>query len=76
MEPAKGRNFLIIGAGGAVLAIIVTAYFLFVRTPETTEIPTLDSGPDVAAQVSGAVETPAEKLPETNPFSNYKNPFE
>lgn len=63
--------------GIVVLVAIGTAlYFGFGRTATVTEVPEIDTGPDIGAQVSGAVETPAEKLPETNPFKGYKNPFE
>lgn len=70
---------LVIG-GVLVLVIVAAAYFFFAPSEESAPVsqpaPQIDSGPDVAAQVSGAVETPADKLPETNPFSDYKNPFE
>ena len=74
---------LVIG-GVLVLVIAAAAYVFFapggesvpVSQPASQQALQIDSGPDVAAQVSGAVETPADKLPETNPFSDYKNPFE
>ena len=31
---------------------------------------------EVGTEISAAAQTPAEKLPETNPYSGYKNPFE
>lgn len=65
---------------GTVLLLIAAAavYFLYVRpqTPEVPQLESADTAPNVSAEVSGAVESPAEKLPETNPFSGYKNPFE
>lgn len=51
-------------------------YLMYFRTATVSEVPEIDTGPDVGAQVSGAVETPAEKLPGTNPFAGYTNPFE
>ncbi len=76
MEPARGLNLPLVIGGVLVLVIVATVYFFFAPGQESDSIPQIDSGPDVAAQVSGAVETPADKLPETNPFSGYKNPFE
>lgn len=73
------RSFVI---GGltllAVLVSIVAYLFLAPISPNmpTEQVPTIDTGPDVGTQVSGAVQTPAEQLPQTNPFSSYKNPFE
>lgn len=66
-------------AGVLLLLVAATAaYFLFARpqTPEVPDLESADTAPDVSTEVSGAVESPAEKLPETNPFSGYKNPFE
>lgn len=58
------------------IAVAVAAYFYFAGKQSPAEVPVLDSGPDVSTEVSNAVETPAEKIPETNPFKGYKNPFE
>ena len=66
-------------AGAAVLMVAaVAAYFLYVQpqAPIEPQLESIDTAPEVSTQVSGAVESPAEKLPETNPFSGYKNPFE
>ena len=76
MDSAKSRNLLLVAGGASVLIIVGAAYFLLTPTQESPQIPEIESGPDISAQVSGAVETPADKLPETNPFSEYKNPFE
>ena len=80
MDSARGRNLPLVIGGVLVLVVVAAAYFFFapneVSVPVSEQVPQIDSGPDVAAQVSGAVETPADKLPETNPFSDYKNPFE
>ena len=66
-----------VAVGGAlVIVVVVAVYFLYTPQQQPVEVPAIDTGPDVSAQVSGAVETPADKLPETNPFSDYKNPFE
>lgn len=69
----------------AVLAVLLIAalgafyYYRYMQKPDP-EAPLssseIETGPDVSSDVSAAVETPAEKLPETNPFSGYKNPFE
>ena len=76
MDSARGPNLPLVIGGVLVLIIAAAAYFFFAPEPKSDQVPQIDSGPDVAAQVSGAVETPADKLPETNPFSGYKNPFE
>jgi len=81
MDSARGPNLPLV-IGGVLVLLIVGAVYLFFAffTPEKVQesdpIPQIDSGPDIAAEVGGAVETPADKLPETNPFSDYKNPFE
>lgn len=77
MEPSRGLNVPLVIAGVIVILVIAGAvYVFFPQKQEVTQTPEIDTGPDVSAQVSGAVETPADKLPETNPFSGYKNPFE
>lgn len=77
MEPTKVFTLqFLLGSVVALVVIGVLAYLMYFRAPSTLEIPDIDAGPDVGAQVSGAVETPAEKLPKTNPFKEYKNPFE
>jgi len=77
MEPSRNLNLPLMIGGVLVLIIAAAAYFFFVPGQESVQVPEIDtSASDVSAQVSGAVETPADKLPETNPFSDYKNPFE
>lgn len=84
MEALKSSRAALVAAalGVAVLALGAAAYFYFYapqsasETPTAEETPALNIGPDVGAEISGAVETPAEKLPETNPFTGYKNPFD
>lgn len=77
MEFTKSAQLALISGGIVVaLALCASVYFYLLAPQPASEVPTIDTGPDVAAQVSGAVETPAEKLPQTNPFSDYKNPFE
>ncbi len=70
---------LVIG-GVLVLLIAGAAYFFFAQERQSDPVPKTDSVSDVTvdvtAEVVEAVETPADKLPETNPFSGYKNPFE
>lgn len=69
---------MLAGILAVVLALAAVVYFFYPYPEEeqVSEIPQIETGPDVAAEVSGAVETPAEQLPQTNPFSDYKNPFE
>ena len=77
MESTKGMNLPLIAS--LVLVCIIAAalsYFFYRQKSIQSEIPVIDTGPNVGAEVSGAIESPAEKLPETNPFKNYKNPFE
>jgi len=78
MDLTRGANLPLVIGGALVLVLVIAAaaYFFFVPAQESEPIPQIDSGPDIAAEVGGAVETPADKLPETNPFSDYKNPFE
>ena len=81
MDFARGRN-LPVAIGGALVLVIIAAVYFFYTPPEQSApapVPvatTTDTAVDVSAEVGGAVETPADKLPETNPFSDYKNPFE
>ena len=79
MDLTRGPNLPLV-IGGVLVLLIVGAVYLFfaffVPEQKSDPIPQIDSGPDVTAEVVGAVETPADKLPETNPFSGYKNPFE
>jgi hypothetical protein len=78
MEPQKNTNIPLI-IGGAVVVAIAAVLYWYYALPKQSAVPTVDTSvtsPDVSAEVSGAVETPAEKLPETNPFNDYKNPFE
>ncbi len=80
-ETASGLDMrVVLGAAVSLVILGVIAYFLYSLTPQSPEIqtqtPVLDTSPDIGAQVSGAVESPAEKLPQTNPFEGYKNPFE
>lgn len=77
MELSSRLNMSLIIGGVVLLAAIgTTVYMMYGRTSSVSEIPEIDTGPDISTQVSNAVETPAEKLPETNPFAGYKNPFE
>ncbi len=78
MEPTKSVIPLL---GGIVVLIVIGVGLYFYlnkapRAPVEDETQAIETGPDVGAEISGAVETPAEKLPQTNPFSGYKNPFE
>jgi len=81
MDLIRGRN-LQLAIGSVLVLVIIAAVYLF-YTPQQQSAPapapaatTNDTTVDVSAEVGGAVETPADKLPETNPFSDYKNPFE
>ena len=81
MDLIRGRN-LQLAIGGVLVLFFIAAVSLF-YPPQQKSPPapppaatTNDTTVDVSAEVGGAVETPADKLPETNPFSDYKNPFE
>lgn len=77
MEPKKNLSIPFIIGGIVVATAALYWYYALPKQSATPAVDTLDTSvPDVSAEVSGAVETPAEKLPETNPFSDYKNPFE
>ena len=85
MDFARGQNLPLAIGGALVLLIVGAVYFFYTpqqhdnAVPETAPVSaatTTDTTIDVSAEVGGAVETPADKLPETNPFSDYKNPFE
>ena len=75
MESAKRLNLPLLG-GVVVVIVLGAALYLYFGVQSSYEVPQIDAGPDVGAQVSDAAETPADKLPETNPFTGYKNPFE
>lgn len=81
MDFARGHN-LPIAIGGALALVIIVGVYLF-YTPPVQNAPapvpaaiTTDTTVDVSAEVGAAAQTPADKLPETNPFTGYKNPFE
>ncbi|OGL72346.1 hypothetical protein A3D72_04675 [Candidatus Uhrbacteria bacterium RIFCSPHIGHO2_02_FULL_57_19] len=85
MDFARGRNLPITIGGALALLIIAAMYFFYPLQQQNNAVPetkpvsaatTTDTTVDVSAEVGGAVETPADKLPETNPFTGYKNPFE
>ncbi|MDO8576656.1 MAG: hypothetical protein Q7R90_05105 [bacterium] len=85
MDFARGQNLPLAIGGALVLLIAGAVYFFYTPQQQNTAVPeaepvsaatTTDTTVDVSAEVGGAVETPADKLPETNPFSDYKNPFE
>lgn len=72
-----GRQMSIVVGVVVVLVCAAVVYFLYRPAPaQKSSVPTFDSGPNVSKEVSDAVQSPAEQLPETNPFSGYKNPFE
>ncbi len=77
MEPHKSANVLMIGGAVAVLLIVGGAYYYlsYMATTATSEESAMASEDSVSAQVSSAVQTPAENLPETNPFDAEANPF-
>ena len=81
MDSTGARMPILATVAVLVIAAAVAAYVVYRPAPapapaQDAAAPTLDSGPDVSAEVSGAVQSPAEQLPETNPFSGYKNPFQ
>ncbi|MBI5457998.1 hypothetical protein HY971_04730 [Candidatus Kaiserbacteria bacterium] len=85
MDFARGLNLPLAIGGVLVLLIIAAVYFFYAPQQQSSAAPeaepasvatTTDTTVDVSAEVGGAAQTPADKLPETNPFSDYKNPFE
>ena len=85
MDITQGRNLQLAIGGGLVLLIAGAVYFFYTPQQQNNAVPaaepvsaatTTDTTVDVSAEVGGAVATPADKLPGTNPFSGYKNPFE
>ena len=70
-------------ASGAVIVLIAIGAMWYILALSEEGAPTpapaeafTPVNVEVGAQVSEAAETPADKLPTTNPFSDYKNPFE
>ena len=80
MEPHSISNVRLLLLCAALISILVIAgaatYYFSGEEVVENEAPTVMDVPDVSADVSSAVEAPAERLPETNPYSTYKNPFE
>lgn len=76
MQSYERTDVRIVAAIAALALMGVFVYVLLRAEPGTGEVPTVEPAPDVSAQVSGAVETPAEQLPQTNPYTGYKNPFD
>ncbi|OGC87495.1 hypothetical protein A3C20_02945 [Candidatus Kaiserbacteria bacterium RIFCSPHIGHO2_02_FULL_55_25] len=81
MDFARGHNLPIAIGGALVLVIIAAVYFFYTPQQQSAPTPvpaatTTDITVDVSAEVGEAAQTPADKLPETNPFTGYKNPFE
>lgn len=76
MTPGMKTAYMIVGS--VLLAGIALFIYFYapLMKPVAPQDDAISAEPDVSAEVSGALETPAEKLPETNPFSGYKNPFE
>lgn len=73
------KKLVLPSAAAVVVALGIAAYLYYgaQRPSETTQarVDTDTSTGTISAQISGAVESPSEKLPQTNPFSDYKNPF-
>jgi|GEM_PF-1426829 len=76
MQPAKGIDVRIV-VGILVLLCAGVAYALYVSrdrgAADVAPAPTADNS--TSAQISGAAQTPADKIPETNPFKAETNPF-
>jgi len=77
MESHKNANLLAIGSIGIVLILFAGTYYYYSSRLATTasEEPAAATDESVGAQVSSAVQTPADNLPETNPFEAETNPF-
>jgi len=85
MEPSKSTIPIQVAILAIVIVVAAAAYYWLSKPDNVSveqvdqveqELQAVEDDTDVSAEVSSAVETPAEKLPETNPFSSYKNPFE
>lgn len=79
MQPLQrvSQPVLIIGGIVTILGLAAAVYYLNQSKPATEDaVPEIVEAPDVSTDVSAAAQTPAEQLPQTNPFSGYKNPFE
>lgn len=74
MESNAKLNLPLIGIGVASLVLALGVYYYFIQLPAPE--PVMESADtSVGAQVSSAAQTPADKLPETNPFEAKTNPF-
>lgn len=79
MQPGPNLYTPLLLAGAAVALVAVGAFWYMASKAEPEPTPAEAFTPveiEVGAQVSEAAETPADKIPETNPYSDYKNPFE
>jgi hypothetical protein len=82
MEPQKTPNIPLIVGGALALAALASAVWYYGVRPASAPEPS--AGEDtVGANISEAAQTPAENIPdtnpfraETNPFADYPNPFE
>lgn len=78
MQPQKGKGIDVrLIAAILVLLCAVLAYVVYSMRGGGEEInraATTDST-STSVQISGAAQTPADKLPETNPFKKETNPF-
>lgn len=75
MESNTKLNLPLIGIGVAALVLALGAYYYFTQLPVAPEPVAESENTSVGAQVSSAAQTPADKLPETNPFTTKTNPF-
>lgn len=74
MQPTKGIDMRIV-VGILVLLCAGVAYALYVSRDRGTADVAPAADDSTSAQISGAAQTPADKLPETNPFTAETNPF-
>lgn len=82
MEPQKSMRIPLV-IGGIIVAVVIALYWYSKPTAKIPASSADTSLPGVGADISGAVQNPAEAIPEanpfkaeTNPFAEYPNPFE
>lgn len=75
MQPQKGIDVRLIVAIFVFLCAALAYVVYSMRGGEETNRAATTNSTSTSAQISGAAQTPADKLPETNPFKKETNPF-
>ncbi|OGG57809.1 hypothetical protein A2853_04090 [Candidatus Kaiserbacteria bacterium RIFCSPHIGHO2_01_FULL_55_17] len=81
MELQRNATMSLIIGGVVLLILVAVGTYFYSGSGDTVPADTTEL--DIGAEISGAAETPADKLPETNPFKaaetnpfkGYQNPF-